>query len=179
MQRTDRPRPAIPDAHSPDFPVTASFQSRHHPGSAPRGLVYARRLAGPLGACTLPLMIGATVAALLGEAVWPFLVWGLPAALLVATGWARFALSTTTASVHLREGKCAIESVHDVLRNRSRTWEPLYGIRESSGDIELYLEWTTYVLRPADWPEFASLRTAARQASGTAPERPTPSPPGT
>lgn len=112
-------------------------------------------------------MIGATVSALLGQATWPYLAWGLPAALLVATAWTRFAISKTTAAIHLREGKCAVESVHDVIRGRPLTWESLYGIREASGDIELYLAWTTYVLRRPDWPAFAELRRAARQASGT------------
>ena len=157
--------------------MTTSFRSRHHPGSTPRGLIYARRLIGPLGACTLPLMIGATVSALLGRATWPYRVWGLPAALFFATVWTRFALSTTTAAVHLREGKCAVESVHDVLRDRPRTWEPLYGVREAAGDVELYLEWTTHVLRRPDWPEFSDLRRAARRASGAGTERSAPTTP--
>jgi len=122
-------------------------------------------------------MIGATVSALLGQAAWPYLVWGLPAALVVATGWTRFSLSTTTAAVHLREGKCAVESVHDVLRNRDRTWEALYGVREAAGDVELYLEWTTHVLRRADWPEFSDLRRSARRASGVGAERSAPTTP--
>jgi len=157
--------------------VTTSFQSRHHPGSTPRGLVYARRLIGPLGACTLPIMIGATVSALMEQAVWPYLIWGLPAALIVATVWTRFALSTTTAAVHLREGKCAVVSVHDVLQGHGRSWESLYDVREAAGDIELYLEWTTHVLRRPDWPEFSDLRRAARRAAGTADKRSSPHPP--
>jgi len=115
-------------------------------------------------------MIGATVSALLGQTTWPFLAWGLPAALLLATAWTRFAISKTTAAIHLRDGKCAVESVHDVVQDRSVTWEPLYGVREASGDIELYLEWTTYVLRRSNWPAFADLRRAARQASGKSPD---------
>ena len=115
-------------------------------------------------------MIGATVSALLGQVVWPFLIWGLPAALVIASVWTRFSLSTTTAAVHLRDGKCAVESVHDVLRDGVPSWEPLYGVREAAGDIELYLEWTTYVLRSPDWPEFSDLRRAVRRAAGDARE---------
>jgi hypothetical protein len=111
-------------------------------------------------------MIGATASALLGQSTWPYLVWGLPAALTIATAWTRFTLSTTLAAIHLREGKCAVESVHDILQSQSRNWEPLYGVRESSGDIELYLEWTTHVLRRPDWPEFRDLRRGVRDVSG-------------
>lgn len=162
---------------APTLPLTTSFQSRHHPGTTPRGLVYARRLIGPLGAFTLPIMIGATVSALMEQAVWGYLVWGLPAALIGATIWTRFALSSTTAAVHLRDGKCAIESVHDVLHDRDRSWESLYDVREAAEDVELYLEWTTHELRRTDWPEFSELRRTARQASGTGSRRPTPSSP--
>lgn len=155
--------------------MTSSFHSKAHPGSRRSASVYTERLIGPLGACTLPVMIGATVAALEGQSAWPFLVWGFPVALTVASVWTRFALSRTVAAVHLRKGKCAVESVHEVLQEKPREWETLYDVRESGGSIELFLEWTTYVCRRADWPEFADLRRAARQATGTTPSRSSPS----
>ncbi|MFB6248601.1 MAG: hypothetical protein ABEL97_08535, partial [Salinibacter sp.] len=155
--------------------VTTSFQSRHHPGPRPRASVYAERLIGPLGTCTLPVMIGATVTALEGQSTWPFLVWGFPLALATASIWTQFALSRTVAAVHLREGECAVESVHEVLQDGPRQWESLYDVRETGGSIELFLEWTTYVCRRPDWPEFADLRRAARQATGAHPSRGQPS----
>ena len=155
--------------------MTSSFQSTSHPGSRRRAAVYAEQLIGPLGACTLPVMIGATVAALEGQSAWPFLVWGFPLALAVASVWTRFALSRTIAAVHLREGECAVESVYEVLQDGPREWENLYDVRESGGSIELFLEWTTYVCRRADWPEFTDLRRAARRATGATSSRSNPS----
>lgn len=164
-------------AFSPHTPrtVTTSFESRHHPGSRPRASVYAERLIGPLGACTLPIMIGATVAALEGQSVWPFLVWGFPLALGLASIWTQFALSRTVAAVHLRDGKCAVESVRDVLRRQPRDWEPLYDVRETGGSVELLLGWTTYECRRPDWPEFSELRRSARRATGTRASQGSPS----
>lgn len=137
--------------------------------------MYTERLIGPLGACTLPVMIGATVAALEGQSTWPFLVWGFPLALTVASVWTQFALSRTIAAVHLREGECAVESVREVLQDGPREWENLYDVQESGGSVELFLEWTTYVCRRPDWPEFAALRRAARQATGPQASRSRPS----
>lgn len=155
--------------------MTTSFQSRHHPGARPAAAVYAERLIGPLGACTLPIMIGATVAALEGQSVWPFLVWGFPLALGVASIWTQFALSRTIAAVSLRDGKCAVESIRDVLHDSPRDWEPLYDVRETSGSVELFLEWTTYVCRRPDWPEFSDLRRRARRATGSRASQQSPS----
>jgi hypothetical protein len=120
-------------------------------------------------------MIGATVAALEGQSAWPFLVGGFPLALTVATVWTRFALSRTVAAIHLRDGECAVESVLEVLRRGPREWDPLYDVRETDGSIELFLDWTTYVCRRADWPEFTALRRAARRATGARSSRGNPS----
>lgn len=111
-------------------------------------------------------MIGATVAALQGHATWPYLVWGFPGALLLASVWTQFALSTTIAEVRFRDGECVVASVHDVLRDGPPQWESLYDVSEASGAVELYLGWTTHVLRREDWPDFAALRSAARRATG-------------
>lgn len=144
--------------------MSATFRSVHHPADRPKGLVYARQLAGPIGACTLPIMIGATATALLGQQIWGYLVWGLPAALGVASIWTQFALSNTVAELHLRAGKCAVRSVHDVLYDRSLTWHPLYNVKGSPGEIELSVGWTARVCSQQDWPEFPELRSAAQQA---------------
>jgi hypothetical protein len=143
--------------------MTARFESIHHPGDDPARLVYARRLTGPLGACTIPVMIGATVAVLQGQSVWMYTVWGLPMALGAASAWTRFTLSITPAELHLRGGECAIRSVLDVLRDRAPDWNVLYGVEESAAEVKLLLGWNARVLRNREWPQFETLRDASRQ----------------
>lgn len=144
--------------------MTTQFRSHLHPGERSKAQVYAQRLVGPIGACTLPVMIGATVAALQGQTVWEYLVWGLPTALAIASVWTQFSLSRTVVEVHLRGGQCALRSLHDVLLGRSLQWHPLYALQESEGEVELSFGWTTQVLRREKWTRFAELRDAARHA---------------
>ena len=143
--------------------MTARFESIYHPGNAPGPVVYARRLAGPLGACAIPVMIGATVAALQGQSVWMFTVWGLPLALGIASAWTRFTLSATPAELHLQAGQCAVRSVLDVLRDRPPDWHVLYGIEESATELKLLLGWNTRICRRREWPRFEQLRNVSQQ----------------
>lgn len=145
--------------------MAARFESIHHPGDTSPPLIYARRLAGPLGACTVPVMIGATVAVLQGEAVWMYTVWGLPIALTLASAWTRFSLSATPAELRLRAGQCAIRSVLDVLRDRPPDWHVLYGVEESATEVTLLLGWSTQICRRREWPRFEDLRDASRQTT--------------
>jgi len=114
--------------------------------------------------CTLPLMIGATTSALLGQSVWAYLVWGLPAALLLATIWTHFSMARTLAEVALRPGQAAFRSVYDVLLDRPRAWAPIFNVRTTSWDTELSVGRTTYTLQPKRWPEYDKLQSAARQS---------------
>jgi hypothetical protein len=144
--------------------MTTEFKRRIHPGGQPRAQVYAYWLVGPIGACTVPVMIGATAAALQGQTVWEYLVWGLPSALVVASIWTQFSLSRTVTEVQFRAGQCAVRSLHDVLVGRPPKWHPLYGLQESEAEIELSFGWSTEVIRRREWPQFAQLRDAARHA---------------
>jgi hypothetical protein len=109
-------------------------------------------------------MIGATAAALQGHPVWAYLVWGLPAALIIASIWTQFALSTTPAEVHLQPGQCAVRSILDVLRDVPPNFHPLYNVRVTPWQTELALGWNTEVCARSDWPEYSELRKAAQQA---------------
>jgi hypothetical protein len=140
------------------------FKSRDHPQGRPRGLVYTNALVKPIAACVTPLMIGATAAALQGQSVWGYLVWGFPGALLVATLWTHFRLSTIPAEVHFRPGQVAIRSLQDVLLGRSPSWNPLYNVQVAPEETEISVGWNTVVCRRAQWPEYAELREAAQQA---------------
>lgn len=144
--------------------MSTTFRSIHHPADRPTGLVYVRELAGPIGACTMPVMIGATATALQGQQIWGYLVWGFPIALGVASVWTQFMLMRTTAELHFRSGQCAIRSVHDVLYNRPLQWHPLYNVKGAPGEIQLSIGWTTRIYRRRDWPPFSELRSAAQQA---------------
>lgn len=159
------PLPALsPSIRVLPISVASTFKSTHHPEGRPWGLVYTRFLARPLGMCTVPLMIGATTSALLGKSVWAYLVWGLPAAILLATIWTRFSMARTVAEVALRPGQAAFRSVYDVLLNRSREWAPIFDVRTTSWDTELSVGRTTYTLHPKQWPEYDALQDAARQS---------------
>ena len=140
------------------------FQSIHHPEDTPSSLVYARALVAPIGACTTPVMIGAAATALQGQPVWAYLVWGFPAALLVASVWTQFALSTTAAEVHLKPGQCAIRSVQEVLRDTPPEFHPLFNVRTTPSRIEIALGWDTQICARSDWPEYGRLRDAAQHA---------------
>lgn len=132
--------------------------------------MYAQRLIGPIGACTTPVMIGATAAALRGHPVLDYLIWGLPAALLTAWIWAQFALSTTPAAVHFRPGQCAIQSIRDVISNNPLEWHPLYNVRETRWHVELALGWDTQICTRKEWPEYQRLRETAHRAVGSGQE---------
>lgn len=141
-----------------------TFQSKYHPGDTPGSLVYARALVGPIGACTTPIMIGATAAALQGHPIWGYLVWGLPAALAIATVWTHFTLSATPAELLLKPGQCAIRSIHDVLQDAPPSFHPLYNVRVTPWETELAVGWNTRVCAQSDWPNYPELRKAAQGA---------------
>lgn len=146
------------------FIVPTVFKSTNHPGDTPPGIVYTRFLARPLGVCTVPLMIGATTSALLGEPIWAYLVWGLPAAIGLATVWAHFSMARTLAEVAIQPGQAAFRSVYDVLRGNPRDWEPIYNVQSTSWNLELSVGRTTYELKPKQWPNYETLTDAARQS---------------
>lgn len=151
------------------------FKSRDHPSGKPKGLVYTQALARPIGACTAPIMIGATAAALQGDPILKYLIWGFPTALIVATLWTHFRLSSTPAELHLRSGQVAIRSIQDVLLDRSLTWRPLHNVRTGREYTEVSVGWSTQICRRADWPRYEELRETAQEAFYPR-QRPTGSP---
>ncbi|PSQ69273.1 MAG: hypothetical protein BRD31_05930 [Bacteroidetes bacterium QH_2_64_26] len=153
--------------------VPTTFKSAYHPGDTAWGVVYTRFLAPPLGACTVPLMIGATISALLDQPVWGYLVWGLPIALSLATVWTHFSMSRTIAEARFRSGQAALRSVHDVLLGRPYEWKPIFSVRATPMRVEISIGRTTYLLYPQQWPDYDALKKAAQQSfrpdSSTAP----------
>lgn len=111
-----------------------------------------------------PIMIGAAAAALQESPVWGYLVWGLPSAVLLATLWTQFWLMRTPAELHLRPGQAAIQSVYDVIYDRPLSWHSLHNVRTGRWEVELSVGWRTYTLRPAEWPDYDRVRSAATDA---------------
>lgn len=144
--------------------VATVFESTYHPNETPWGLVFTRFFARPLGVCTIPLMVGATTSALLKQPIWAYLVWGLPAAIVLATVWTHFTLKRTLAEVSFRPGQAAVRSVYDVLHDQPRVWEPIFNVRTTSWNTELAVGRTTYLLQPDQWSDYKALRDAARQS---------------
>ena len=141
-----------------------TFYSVDHPGDAPASAVYSRALARPIGAFIAPVMLGAAATALQGNPVWGFLIWGLPGALIAATLWTQFRLMRTPAELHLRPGQAAVQSIHEVMHERPRTWHALHHVRAGRWDVALSVGWRTYSFQPAEWPEYDQLREAAKEA---------------
>jgi len=144
--------------------VPTTFKSAYHPGDSPWGIVYTRFLARPLGVCTIPLMIGATTSALLSQSVWPYLVWGLPTALALATVWTHFSMARTLAEVGFRSGQAALRSVYDVLLDRPFDWKPILNVRATSWHLEISVGRATYELTPKRWHKYEQLCNAARES---------------
>lgn len=144
--------------------VATIFESTYHPGDTAWGVVYTRFLARPLGVCTVPLMIGATTSALLDQPIWFYLVWGLPAAIALATAWTHFSLSRTIAEIRFRSGQAAVRSVYDVLLERPPEWKPIFTVRTTSWHVELSVGRTTHELQADTWPDYDALQKAARQS---------------
>lgn len=140
------------------------FKSVYHPDGRTPGLVYTEALVKPIGACMSPLMIGATAAALQGDPVLGYLIWGVPAAFVVATLWTHFRLSSTPAELHLRSDQVALQSVQDVILNREPEWDPLYNVRVSAEYLEISVRWNTQRFRRREWPNYDRLRETATEA---------------
>jgi hypothetical protein len=141
-----------------------TFESTYHPGDDPASRVWGRALVKPVGATVLPLMIAVTVSALQLGVVWPYVAWGLPAALGVATVWTRFRLGSLTAELRVQSGQVALRSVHDVLTGTPPEFEPLYDVRVTSRSLNLSLGWTALNLDARNWPEFEALKGALESA---------------
>ncbi len=153
--------------------MTDVFASVHHPGDMPAALVYGRALVGPIGFCALPLMVGATAAALQQTNVLPFLTWGFPAALLVASLWTRFRLGAAPAEVRVRPHRIAVRSVHDCVRAAPPEWQRIHQVRQDTSALGVTAGFDTYRFVHADWPDYPALLDALRAARrAAAPERP-------
>lgn len=143
----------------------AVFTSAAHPEGQPWALVYAGALIKPLGACMLPVMIVTLVAVLEQQPVLPYLMWGFPGALALASLWTRFRLSRTPAEVHVRAGQAAVRSVHECLQtDPPLIWQRILEIRDGSSALFVTLGLDTYTFRHDEWPQHPELMKALKRA---------------
>jgi hypothetical protein len=154
------------------------FKSIHHPGDTPTALVYGQALVVPLAFCTVPVMIAAAASALQQQPLFPFLTWGLPAALLAAMLWTRFQLGTTPAEVRVREREAAVRSVHDCLHSlRPVHWMWIHDIRAGADALVVTMGFETHRFRYDTWPDHRALLDALQTARTGASSRRSPSTP--
>jgi hypothetical protein len=141
---------ADPDAHQIDVVYTSIY----HPGDAPRQLVYARWLRRPLGFAITPILVIALILALVGESPLIFLVWAVPLAYVVATGWTLFQLRHKLAALQLRPGFASVHTVWQVAANCSPDWEPLLRIVPTGFDLQIGIGGAVYTILPDEWPDY-------------------------
>ena len=133
------------------------FESVDNPGNVPPGYVYMESLAEPLLWCTLPLMIAAATAVLMGRDPLTFVAWGFPLAIGTAIAWTVFRLTRRVAKIRITEEYAAVYSIWDETHGTAPHMGPIlhaerthHGLRVSVGD-------TVYRFRERDWPKFDRL----------------------
>ncbi len=140
------------------------FRSRHQPGGAPPATVYGGYLIRTLGLCMIPLMLGATAAALQARPALPYLVWGFPPALLLALGWTHYRLRTLPAEIRVSGDRVSMFSVWDCLQGASSSGHHrVLDLKVSRTTLEVTIDRTPYTLARRDWPEAGPLLDALRR----------------
>lgn len=149
------------------------FKSRAHPEGSSAPLVFGAAVVRPLALGMLPLMVVTLVAVLEGDPVVPYLVWGFPAVLLLATLWTGFRLRRTVAEVHVAAESAALRTVWECLQEKTppqeppQDWKPVVDLRKGRSSFSLALGDTVYELDDADWPELPALLRALQRARHT------------
>ncbi len=135
------------------MPPATVFRSRHHPGTAPWSLVFARALVTPLATCSLPVMVVGLVAALEGLPLLPYLFVGFAGAVLAAFVWTSLHLRTVVGEVHVGESGVGLRSVYACTRPDAPVVEqPLYDLRKTRTSIILGVGDRMVELADEDWP---------------------------
>ncbi|GIV59702.1 hypothetical protein GQ464_003255 [Rhodocaloribacter litoris] len=145
-------------------PAPRIFRSTLHPGTAPATLVYGRALVRPLGACVLPVMVGALLAVLQEAPALAYLTRGFPAALAVAMLWTHFRLRALPAEVQVVPGAAAVRTVWACARNEPPAWFRILDLRLTPDALQVTLGYTPYTLPFDRWPEHDDLLAALQEA---------------
>jgi hypothetical protein len=145
---------------------TDVFVSREHPGDASWSLTYARAFARPLAVCTLPVMIAALFTVLEGRDVMPYVLWGLPAAIMVASAWTVFRLKREIAESRVADGFAVVRTIWESSDPRQPAeWLPVYDVRDYGKWMLVTIGLTAFDLERSNWPRYDDLRDALRRAN--------------
>lgn len=150
--------------------MTVIFNSVHHPGEVPFGLVLARAQAQPVALALLGVFVVATVAVLRGEAVLGSLLWAVPIAYAAAASWTAYELHRTPAAIVLRGGFGAVRSVWDVARRKEGPdalvrLQPVFRPFRKEGQMHAGIGDTIHTLRREEWPQYNDLLDALRNSA--------------
>jgi hypothetical protein len=157
------------------MPMTAVFQSTHHPGAAPLSLVLVRAQAQPVSLALLGVCVVTFAALLGGTPVLGTLAWAAPLAYALAAAWSVYELHRRPAEIVLRRGFGAVRSVWDVAAGRDAPSEfvalsPVFPPFRKDGQLHVAIGDAIVTLRPAEWPAFddlaAALRATAEELQG-------------
>lgn len=101
----------------------------------------------------LPVMLVTMTIALQSGLILPYLWWGVPLAVLVATAWTRYRLSRTVAEIRVQPPEAAARSVLDYLRGVPPEWGPIVELRDHSSELSVTIGLESFVLQRRDWPD--------------------------
>lgn len=141
-------------------PARYCFASRHHPGEAPPAPIFARALTGPLSFSMLVVMIAATASVLLGVDPLGWVMFAVPAALALATGFTVFVMRRTPAELLLLGDRAAIRSVWDVATGVAGEAGPLLPPKRVRDGIHVGIGENVLTFTAEDWPELRAIEAA-------------------
>ncbi|MBO6577202.1 MAG: hypothetical protein JJ896_17855 [Rhodothermales bacterium] len=144
---------------------TTVLRSRHHPGEVGRSVLFGASMVKPLGACMIPVMLGALTSMLTAQPVLRFLTIGFPVALAVASAWTVFQLLRRAVEVETSGEAVRIRSAWDVAGGRVPEWLSVLDVRREDPWISIVLGHDARRLRISDWPNSAKLEAVVREAA--------------
>ena len=118
----------------------------------------------PLGACMIPVMLGALTAMLMRTDPIGWLYWGFPIALLVAAAWTVFQLLRRTVEVQVRGEAVRVLSAWEVAGRTETAWVSVLDVDRRSGELIVTLGHDTRRLEAEDWPDLGRVERALESA---------------
>lgn len=146
--------------------MDAVHTSRRYPQERTRAGILSSALVQPLGACMIPVMLGALTAMLTAR---PPLIWltaGFPAALSVAFLWTIVQLQRRVVQLRIREEAVLAISSWDLLTASGEDrWRSVLEVRSEPGVLLVTMGHDTRRLDRADWERPSELESQLRQAA--------------
>ncbi len=141
------------------------FMSTRHPGRVRAPNLLAQLLLRKLAVAMLPLMIVTLTGVLHTHDIRAYLVFGLPAAVVVAVAWTAFEMRLLIVEVRIRHGYAAICTLwHCMSARQDDPWLPVFDVRRSRASIIVGLGDAVYEFRDTDWPQYEAMLEAFVQS---------------